>query len=305
MDCVNYQTIDFFAVFSRRLNLSLLAFSQTISRPKIIDCVIIKLGGSILSCKEGGLNIDIIRSFASELAKYRQKVLLVHGGGVFTKRVLIKHDVQSDFLTAEQINIVNEIRKSVVDLNTSLINILKELGLHCISVSPRSVVISRNGAIIGTKSIADVIKNILGNDEIPVLYGDVIDDNVKDYYFCGSDQIVSWLTENLRPKSVLFLTDVDGVYETYPPTSDMIKPLSILTMDLLERIKREYRVGYGEMYDKLKHAIKCASYADTCRIINGKVNGNLIGTLSGQIETGTRVLSGFINGNNSDRASNS
>jgi isopentenyl phosphate kinase len=249
---------------------------------------IVKMGGSIVTSKGGILDANNILSLAREIVEYNHLLIIVHGGGTITKELLLEQKVESDFLSIEQRFIVERFRESISKLNDLILHLFREVGLQCFPVIPHKMFISDNGKIVSWDLTE--IKDILARHSMPVLYGDILTDKSRGYYTCSSDQISSHLAKIMRPNLVLFLTDVDGVYEYYPPTSNTAGPLRYANTLTLSRIQSDYKVGSSDMHHKLEQALECAPFTKCCCICNGRVRGNLLNALREESCSGTIVL---------------
>jgi isopentenyl phosphate kinase len=249
--------------------------------------IIIKLGGSVITQREGGFDTENTYSLAREIAGYGQPAVIVHGGGSFAKRVLLEHKVKSDFISSEQQVLVEQFRETMERLNHLLLGVFESAGLRCVSIVPHTVLASNDGDIVECDSAK--VRGLLADGIIPVLYSDILTDRSGQYYACSGDKIASYLTKALRPKAVLFLTDVDGVYEHYPPESEGVKPLAVADATFLAHMPHNYTVGQSDMYEKLAQAIACAPFTELCCILNGRVRGNIINALQG-LQVGTKII---------------
>ncbi len=252
------------------------------------DFAIIKLGGSVITRREGDFDIENTHSLAREILGYDRVAVVVHGGGSFTKRVLLKHQVESDFLCSAQQAVIEQFREAIESLNRLLLDVFESVGLECVSVAPHTILTSNDGRIVDCDLTK--VRDLLVSGISPVLFGDVLIDQARGYYTCSSDQIASHLATILRPRTALFLTDVDGVYENHPPDSDQVKPIPIVDVTFLNHIHHNYKVGKRDMYGKIEQAIACAPFTEFCCILNGRVRGNLINTLQGRARVGTEVI---------------
>lgn len=250
------------------------------------DLAIIKLGGSVITSSSGEVDIANIRSIAEELRQYEKPVILVHGGGTIAKNIVLEHRLTSDFLSSEQLHIVERLRNSMRSLASEISRILGQFDLPHNVISPHTFLESSGGEIVEHNSF---LGKLLPNNHL-LLHGDVIGDTQHDYYACSSDQIVSYLAKIVQPKVVIFLTNVDGVYANYPPKSATSIPIPIVRANDLSSMSNEYFVGIGDMYTKLIQAVSCVHSTELCCIINGRVQGNLTKALYGTVEFGTKIM---------------
>lgn len=258
------------------------------TQPDKAALVIIKLGGSVITEREGSFDTENAHSLAREMIEYGRIALIVHGGGSFTKHMLLEHKIESDFFSPEQQVVVEQFREAIKSLNRLLLNVFENVGLECVSIASHTILISNDGEIVDCDLTK--VRELLIDGINPVLFGNVLVDQARGYYACSSDQIASHLARILRPKAVFFLTDVDGVYEQYPPESDQIKPLPVVDGAFLNHMDHNYKVGVGDMYGKVEQAVACAPFTELCCILNGRVCGNLINVLHGRTRVGTEVI---------------
>lgn len=233
-------------------------------------------------------NADSLAREIAQLTKKGMRFILVHGGGSFTKDTLLKHEVKSDFLSViEYEKIVANFRNSIKALNYHLTKSLREVGLEYTTLTANSIFTSYKGEILSC-NILNFEKLLISGSIL--LHGDILRDWVCGYYVCSSDKIVSFLAKMLRPSSVLFLTDVDGIYEEFPPRSQDARPLRVADQTYLARIPINYQVGVGEIHGKLAQAVSCAFFTKDCYIVNGRIPGNLSKAITEDMFLGTKVV---------------
>ncbi|MCL4528191.1 MAG: isopentenyl phosphate kinase [Chloroflexi bacterium] len=259
--------------------------------PKLRSYAIVKLGGSIITQENGEIDLENLKKLCYEIAQYEHPLIIVHGGGYFIKNILLDNRVETDFFSEEEDSFVKYLRDRLIKLNTSLVNSFQNVGLQSFSIPAHSKFSYRDGKVVPNEGLFDLLDNILKSGRIPIFFGDVLDNLAGGFYFSSSDKIVTCLAKRLKPKLVLFLSNIDGVYETFPPISEWESILPVVSPRILEKLQNKYDVGRGEIYEKLVEAIDCAAQAEVCRIINGRTPGNLLGTLCEQLEVGTRIIS--------------
>lgn len=213
--------------------------------------------------------------------------LIVHGGGSPAKSIVLENKHRSDYLSQADLEVVKLFRETIITLNNDVVRVFREAGIKCKSFTPHTIMTSRDGLI--TRGDTVEIERTLADGVVPILYCDVLVDEVRDYFTCSSDQIASYLARRLGPETVVFLTDADGVYEHYPP-KDQAKPLAVVGASYFSSLSHNYQVGKGDMHGKLEQAIACAPFTRLCCIINGRVRGNLMAVLRDKIHVGTRVV---------------
>jgi len=195
-----------------------------------IDCII-KIGGSAITNKDKfeTLNDDVldqVTSMISDLHKAGIKMIVIHGAGSFGHFQASKFNVQNGGIG------LCEIRRSVLKLCLLFTNKLVEAGVNAVSCptflfwetktideEPLSVV----------KHNADMIEDLVKKGFVPLLHGDVVFDQTKNFTILSGDVITRVLAEVLKPKRVVHLSDIKGIY-TAPPEkigSELIKEIVV------------------------------------------------------------------------------
>lgn len=87
------------------------------------------------------------------------------------------------------------------------------------------------------KGTLERIEQLIDMGLLPVLHGDAVLDNTKQHIdnnhnnedrkgvsILGGDVIAEWLCEKVRPKRLVFLTDVPGILDQPPPLGKVVIP---------------------------------------------------------------------------------
>jgi len=256
--------------------------------------IIIKLGGSVISDKKApySFNKDIVKGIAKEIAGFYpgEGFILVHGGGSFghpnAKEYRVREGLTND-VERKRIGF-SKTHQAMLKLNDLIINVFLEEGLPAYSVSSSSIFMIEKGDIIYGE--LEVLRKLLEKDFIPILFGDTAIALEKGIDILSGDQIVSYLAKMLKPSKVIFLMDVDGIYNKNPKEEDakLIEELSSEGIEHLLKSSESSGIDVtGGIGNKLREALKIACYSEVY-FINGKVRGNLIKVLKGE-KVGTRI----------------
>jgi isopentenyl phosphate kinase len=252
--------------------------------------ILIKLGGSVISDKNVpySFNKEVVERIAEEIAHFypAEGFILVHGGGSFghpnAKEYNIREGLVGD-MERKRIGF-SKTHQAMLKLNDLIIQVFLEKRLPAYSVSSSSIFLIENGHIV--YGDVEVLRRLIEKGFIPILFGDTAIALDKGIDILSGDQIVSYLAKMLKPSKVIFLMDVDGIYDKNPKEHKDAK--------LLEEIKEipelEGSAGVdvtGGINNKLKEAFKIAKYCDVY-FINGKVKGNLDKAIRGE-KVGTRL----------------
>lgn len=213
-----------------------------------MSLLIIKLGGSVITYKQSLLlqskNSDIpkartknIKRLAKEiLSLYKKgyKIILVHGGGSFGHNLAKKYNLSKGLKFEKSLIGLSKTVQSMNKLNYIIVDILEKTGLPTVSFPPHSFIIQNKGILedFDTSTINKVVE--LGF--IPVLYGDVVTDEKLGCSIISGDTITTYLGKKLNAKKVIFLTDVDGIFDSNPKINPNAKLIQKITNKNINRV---------------------------------------------------------------------
>jgi len=260
--------------------------------------IIVKVGGSVFSDKKGepeNFDEETVGRIAGEIAGFypEEDFIIVHGGGSFghpeAKKYGIREGLPEDWKTAHHRRMGFTLtHQAMLRANEKFIDAFVSKNLPAFSVSTSSLFITENGEV--AYGDVEVIKRLLELRFIPVLFGDVSVDLAKGIDILSGDQIITYLAKMLGPKKVVFLMDVDGIYDGRPGEGSLIQSLSKDEIDaLLDRLHCT-AAGTdvtGGICNKLREAAKIAEHSEVW-FVNGKVPGRLSGAIRGD-GFGTRI----------------
>ncbi|ACS90284.1 MULTISPECIES: isopentenyl phosphate kinase [Thermococcus] len=250
--------------------------------------IIIKLGGSVISDKNTpySFNREVVEEIAEEIAQFypKESFILVHGGGSFghpnAREYKIREGLIGD-VKRKRIGF-SKTHQAMLKLNNLIIEVFLEKGLPAYSVSSSSIFLIENGEIIYGE--LEILRKLLEKGFIPVLFGDTAVALEKGIDILSGDQIAGYLAKILRAEKVIFLMDVDGIYDKNPREKGA-KLITELTKEGIEHLLESSESAgidvTGGIGNKLKKALEIAHYSDVY-FINGKVKGNLTKVLQGE-----------------------
>ncbi|RAL48406.1 hypothetical protein DM860_005830 [Cuscuta australis] len=150
--------------------------------------------------------------------------VVVHGAGSFGHFQASKSGVQKGGLGKPIVKAgFVATRISVTSLNLEVVRALAREGIPSIGMSPFSCGWSTCQRNMAEAEVSMVIKAVDAGF-IPVLHGDAVLDSSQECTILSGDVIVRYLAAKLKPEYVVFLTDVNGVYDR-PPTDPEAKLL--------------------------------------------------------------------------------
>ena len=264
--------------------------------------IILKIGGSILTNKDSTkseidtINLNRIASeIKDSLNESSKDLIIVHGAGSFGHPPARKHKIGEEFASNEYpqkrlgfCEIQNEVKK----LNMFICETFIKHGLPVISIPASSFITANNKRIVDGN--LDLFRKYLLKGFIPVIYGDVVLDEMLEFCVVSGDQIIQFLASNLNQSQVILGTDVDGVYNKNPKThSDAIFFDKFSSLKDLDAFEGTTNVDVtGGMVGKIKELLYLADLGIESKIINADVEGNIYKVLEGLDVKGTLISRG-------------
>jgi len=253
--------------------------------------IIIKLGGSIITDKDNpfALRYNVVNNIAKDIHRFIDKTLksivVVLGGGSFGHYMVSKYVKEKGFIDREcasiTTNIMNKLALMVAD-------IFFQNNLHAIVFNSHAIFQYVNQEL--TCSGIELIKEYLRKGIIPILYGDVIL-HEKEFKVLSGDEISWFLAHKLNAEKLIFVADVDGIYDK-PPDNPNAKFLPIISLSRsLDRIHAETKEHdvTGGILEKLRIGLKYHKGFEVL-IINGMKKENLYKALIGEEVKATRII---------------
>ena len=207
--------------------------------------VIVKLGGAAITVKDGDpdtLNdealgtccyaiAEVVQTEISDLATFPKessplRVIVVHGAGSFGHPQAKQYgvadggDMDGDPVLREG---VDKTKASVRKLCRLVCDELISEGGAPALVKPAPISPYGKFFTVGKKLNRnlsrggfDEVRAALMEGKIPVLHGDVVDDAEQGCAILSGDTLVECLTEEFKPKRVVFVSDVEGIFTAKP-----------------------------------------------------------------------------------------
>lgn len=251
---------------------------------------VIKLGGSIITDKDEPLSINmpVLMSIGEEIAAaLRERGMLlaiVHGGGSYG------HPSVKDCLDRKgNIDEACYVRTTYLmsELSLYVTQALIVSGIPAVTLATRAVCEIRSKNVeCELRIAAEMVRRGL----VPVLFGDgVISDN--GYEVMSGDDIVWHLAKELGGAEVVFVTDVDGIFDRDPtkfPDANLLPEVNASEVLNLVGGSRKTDVT-GGMRSKLIKGLSLARGWGKAYVVNGRRRWNLFNLLVGKPFIGTVV----------------
>ena len=177
---------------------------------------IVKLGGSAITLKrrKEKLNKVVLNALSEQLGRTRtKKRIMVHGAGSFGHFQASEYELSEGNHHPQFPLGFADTRRAVFKLNLELLESFIQAGLYTVTISPYSTSRLRGGEIKYFDE--NIFTQTMELGVTPLTHGDVVFDELLGTTILSGDLIVERLALDLKPKRVLFLTDVDGVFKNF------------------------------------------------------------------------------------------
>jgi len=225
--------------------------------------VVIKYGGSITN------DIKATDAFMEDIAVLKNigaKVVVVHGGGPDINRMLDRLDIKGEFVKG--LRVTDESAMEVVEMvlsgrvNKSLTSKLLAKGIDAVGISGRDgrlleaekMYLEENGEKIDIGFVGDVkgvnskiVSALLQMGYVPVI-SPVAGDREGNVYNINADYAAAAIGISLGADSLVYISDVDGLYEDINDKNSLIHTIIAEKVDELI----QNGVIYGGMIPKMK-----------------------------------------------------
>jgi isopentenyl phosphate kinase len=150
-----------------------------------------------------------------------------------------------------------------------------------------------DGDLIGN---TDVLRGYADLGIMPVMFGDVVLDRKRGFGICSGDRIVEFLASVFSPEMVVFVSDVDGLYDKDPKKNRDAILIGTVDHASLGTAATDISVAdvTGGVRAKMETMLRMSSPGRDCVLVNGTVKGRLRSLLTGDDVTCTRAKGGIL-----------
>ncbi|MFD6193365.1 acetylglutamate kinase [Streptomyces sp. NPDC060275] len=266
--------------------------------------VVIKFGGNAM------IDEDLKAAFAQDVVFLRHaglKPVVVHGGGPQISAALDRHGIVSEFkaglrvTTEDAMDVVRMVLAGQVQ--RELVGLLNQHGplavgltgedahtltatKHRPEIDGEPVDIGRVGEI--TEIDTGAIEALLADGRIPVVSSiarSQDDGDMGHVYNVNADTAAAALAAALGAETLMVLTDVEGLYEDWPDSDEVI---SRLTASELEKLLPDLSSGMVPKMEGCLHAVRGG--VTTARVIDGRVQHSILLEIFTDEGIGTMVV---------------
>jgi isopentenyl phosphate kinase len=253
--------------------------------------VLLKLGGSLITDKSIAYTprLDKLADLARQIQTALQldpglSLVLGHGSGSFGHTDAKKHGTRQGVKTTQQWRGFAEVWYQASTLNRFVIEALHQADVPALALAPVAAVISSNGKIASWD--LSPIQAALSAGLVPVVYGDVIFDNVLGGTILSTEDLFEELAQKLKPQRILLAGLEAAVWADFPKRQQRIARITPASFDAL-RIGVGASAGTdvtGGMESKVEQMLALVKKNPllSAQIFSGEAAGNIERVLAGE-----------------------
>ena len=257
--------------------------------------ILIKLGGSVITDKSAyrTFRTETVARLASEIAASGKQVVIVHGAGSFGHIVAKENAIMDGYREPSQIPAAARVMADGRELSGMFVEELLKAGIPAVSVAPGSCFVLDDAKLVMTDT--EAVTRLLQIGIMPVLFGDVCADRERGFSIVSGDQIMEKLCDLLNPEKVIFVSDVDGLYDRNPKLDHKARMIGCVTKESLAAIDSSSDVDdvTGGIRGKMESMLRMTDETRKCILVNGNAPGRLKSLLKGETVTCTTAKGGL------------
>ncbi len=253
--------------------------------------IFLKLGGSLITEKNqpSTPRLDLIRRSAEAIAAARSAVpdlrlLLGHGSGSFAHFPAKQYGTRDGVHNEEQWAGFVKVWHQAAALNHIVMDALALAGHQALAFPPSACANAEDGQLAAWDT--GPIQAALEAGLLPVVFGDVVFDQVRGGTIASTEDVFVYLAASLKPETILLAGDEEGVYIDYSGAKQLIPEI---TPDSYSELGAGIQGALapdvtGGMAGKVTAMLELVGSLPSCqvRIFSGLVPGNLQRALGGE-----------------------
>lgn len=245
--------------------------------------IVIKFGGHAMNDSEG-----LFAQAVQGALDLGEDCIIVHGGGPQIDAALKAEKIEPEFkggfrvTTPEVYGVVQRVLGG--EVLRSVVAQLRSAGINAVGLTGRDggllIAKKQSQLVDGTKvdlgQVGEVVRvdtaileSLLDSGFLPVVSplaseGDDSHENSRNGLNVNADLAAAAIAGAMEASTLIFMTDVPGIYKNWPETSSLI---SIIHAEELETIKHEFTEGMAPKVSACLNAIQAG--ARSVRVIDG------------------------------------
>lgn len=259
----------------------------------------LKLGGSLITEKNTTRSPRplVINRLAAEIASTRSthpelRLVLGHGSGSFGHVVAKKHNTRQGVNGPRAWLGFVDVWYEASALNRIIMDALWTASIPAVAFPPSASVYTRSGQVLSWN--LQPIKAALEAGLVPVVYGDVVFDEVLGGTILSTEDLFTHLAQQLYPVRILLAGIEPGVWKDYPECTQLLTNLTPAKFTLQSPSLSGSAATdvTGGMADKVRQCLSLVEKLSKTQVLifSGEQVGNVAAVLAGEI-TGTLIKS--------------
>jgi len=270
------------------------------------ELVFLKLGGSLITDKTRPYTplLDVMNDIAVQVKTALQtnpdmRLVIGHGAGSFGHVPASEYHTR-DGLPPKATPLTHRERDKSEDnywkgfsevwyqasaLNRHVMQALHKMDVRAISLPPSASVIASNGQVSVWETTA--IRMSLSSGIVPVVFGDVVFDEVRGGTILSTEDLFMHLARALSPERILLAGLEPAVWADFPARKTKLEKITPNTFHAISTGlgKSEGADVTGGMESKVKQMLNLVKELPelSVQIFSGKELGNVVRTLSGEL----------------------
>jgi isopentenyl phosphate kinase len=256
------------------------------------ELVFLKLGGSLITDKTVAFtpHREKMADLATEIARMLQtrqdlSLVLGHGSGSFGHTPAKKHGTRQGVKTPEQWAGFSEVWYQASKLNRYVMEALRAAGVPTVALAPVASIIARGGQV-SRWDLGPFISTLKAR-MVPVVYGDVVFDELRGGTILSTEDLFVYLARKLRPQRILLAGLEEAVWAEFPTRTAKVEHI---TPESFSQIKKGVGGSLGAdvtggMESKISQMLDLVKDIPdlTVQIFSGEKPGNIEKVLRGEI----------------------
>ncbi|KAI8916342.1 Aspartate/glutamate/uridylate kinase [Gorgonomyces haynaldii] len=175
--------------------------------------IVVKLGGAAITIKDQYETLG-----ETDFIRHLDQAVIVHGAGSFGHHTAREYGLKNGLAHPEALLGVAKTRMSVKKLSILLQERFANLNVPTISLSPGDYIRTskKQLSLAIFEPLFKRMQQALADGFVPLFHGDVIMDDVVGCWILSGDVICEYLCLFLNPTRCVFVTNVEGVFDSDP-----------------------------------------------------------------------------------------
>jgi isopentenyl phosphate kinase len=257
----------------------------------------LKLGGSLITDKSlpHTPRLEVLSRLAYEIAAARRsnlamKLLVGHGSGSFGHVPAQRYNTRQGVRTPEEWQGFVEVWKEASALNHIVVEALHAAGLPAIALPASASLVAKDGKASAWNLMP--LTSALQAGLVPVIYGDVIFDQMRGGTIFSTEDLFRFLAPQLGPQRLLLAGLEEGVWADFPRRTQFVEYITPQNVQsVAQALGGSASVDVtGGMESKVRQMMNLVEEIPGLEVLifSGEKPGNVIQALCGA-QIGTRI----------------